>query len=241
MEFSNMRPIGFSTGALAYADFRRGLAMVSHKNLKVIELSALRQHELLPLLVALPALDLSSFAYVSIHAPSQVEPAWEATLCNRLHDEAIRGCPIVIHPDAIGDFGLWRELGSIVCIENMDKRKPIGRTAEELAVVFDQLPDASLCFDIGHARQVDLTMTEAYLILREFGSKLTQVHVSEVNTRSRHDPLSYSSMLAFREVAHLIPAHVPLVLETPVTEEEMESEIDKVREALPLNLQALVA
>jgi len=148
---------------------------------------------------------------------------------------------IVIHPDAISDFGLWRELGAAVCIENMDKRKPIGRTADELAVVFKELPAATLCFDIGHARQIDLTMTEAYLILREFSSKLIQVHVSEVNARSKHDPLSYSSILAFQEVARLIPAHVPLILETPVTKEDMDSEIAKVRQALPLNLQSMVA
>jgi endonuclease IV len=147
----------------------------------------------------------------------------------------------VVHPDAISDFGLWRELGVLVCVENMDKRKPVGRTTNELAMIFERLPAAKLCFDIGHARQIDLTMTEAYLILREFGSKLTQVHVSEVNTRSKHDPLSYSSILAFQEVARLIPARVPLILETPVTEEQMDSEISKVREALPLNLQTMVA
>jgi hypothetical protein len=160
-----MRPIGFSTGALAYADFRRGLAMISRRGLSTIELSALRQNELIPLLDAIPTLDLSGFEYVSIHAPSQFEPAWEQTLFSRLQAEGWRGWPIVIHPDAIRDFGLWRELGPRVCIENMDKRKPIGRTADELAVVFDQLPAATLCFDAGHARQVDLTMTEAYLIL----------------------------------------------------------------------------
>ncbi len=229
-----MRPIGFSTGALAYADFRQGLSMVSKKRLAAIELSALRQNELVPLLDALPSLELSMFEYVSIHAPSQFEPAWEAASWARLNEEAKRGWPIILHPDAISDFGLWRELGPLVCIENMDKCKPLGRTADELASVFEQLPDATFCFDIGHARQLDPTMTEAYLILREFGSRLAQVHVSEVNTRSKHDRLSYSSILAFQEVAHLVPPHVPLILETPVREDEIESEIAKVREALPL-------
>ena len=84
-------------------------------------------------------------------------------------------------------------------------------------------------------------MTEAYLMLREFGSKLRQVHVSEVNTRSKHDPLSYASILAFQEVAHLIPANVPLILETPVAEDRIKAEITKVREALPLNRQTIVA
>jgi hypothetical protein len=116
----------------------------------------------------------------------------------------------------------------------MDKRKPTGRTVRELASVFKQLPEATLCFDIGHVRQFDRTMTEARLILREFGSKLRQVHVSEVNTRSKHDPLSYVSILGFREVAHLIPEHIPLILETPVAEADMMMEIKKVREALPL-------
>ena len=56
-----MRPIGFSTGALAYADFRQGLTMVSSKGLASIELSALRQNELVPLLASLPTRDLSVF------------------------------------------------------------------------------------------------------------------------------------------------------------------------------------
>ncbi len=78
-------------------------------------------------------------------------------------------------------------------------------------------------------------MTEAYLILREFSSKLIQVHISEINARSKHAPLSYSSILAFQEVARLIPAHAPLILETPVSEAEMDSEIAKVSQALPLS------
>jgi hypothetical protein len=236
-----MRPIGFSTGALAYADFGRGLEMVHRHGLLVVELSALRQNELVPMLNAIPHLDLAGFHYISIHAPSFFDSAWEATLRNRLGDEINRAWPVVVHPDAITDFGLWRELGETVCIENMDKRKPIGRTAEELSCVFRKLPDATFCFDIGHARQVDLTMTEAYLILREFGPRLRQVHVSEVNSRSKHDALSYSSMIAFREVSHLIPDHVPLILETPVEENDMDTEIEKVREALPLNLRTMVA
>jgi hypothetical protein len=236
-----MRPIGFSTGALAYADFRRGLEMTRRQGLHAIELSALRQNELAPMLDTLTALYLTGFDYVSIHAPSQFMLGSERSLWERLQQEIWRGWPIVIHPDAICDFTLWRELGSAICIENMDKRKPVGRTTHELERILERLPEAGLCFDIGHARQVDSTMTEAYLILRDFGSKLRQVHVSEVNTKSKHDPLSYCSILSFQEVANLIPSHIPLILETPVTEENMAAEIAKVREALPLDERSLVA
>jgi hypothetical protein len=84
-------------------------------------------------------------------------------------------------------------------------------------------------------------MTEAYVMLREFGSKLLQVHVSEVNTSSKHDLLSFTSILAYQEVAHLIPPNVPLILETPVAEDQMEAEIAKVRKALPLPRHTQVA
>jgi hypothetical protein len=232
-----MRPIGFSTGALAYADFQYGLEMVRQHRLHVVELSALRQNELIPMLDAIPHLDLARFTYVSIHAPSYFEPEWEAVLWRRLRDGVRAGWPIVVHPDTINDFGLWRELGEVVCIENMDKRKPIGRTAEELGNVFRELPRATFCFDIGHARQVDPTMTEAYLILRDFGPRLRQVHVSEVNSRSKHDILSYSSIMAFQEISHLVPEEVPVILETPVGEDAIETEIEKVRKALPVKLE----
>ncbi|GAC1439750.1 MAG: hypothetical protein NVSMB58_36650 [Terriglobales bacterium] len=84
-------------------------------------------------------------------------------------------------------------------------------------------------------------MTEAWLILREFGRKLRQVHVSEVNTRSTHDALSFSSIRAFQEVAAYIPDDVPLILETPVQEEGMNAEIAKVLEALPENCGVMAA
>jgi hypothetical protein len=236
-----MRPIGFSTGALAYADFRRGLEMTRGKAVQAVELSALRQNELIPLLEALDTLDLTGFEYISIHAPSQFDPTWEASLRDRLLEEAWREWPIVVHPDSLHDFSIWRELGPLLCVENMDKRKPIGRSARELSGIFRQLPEASLCFDIGHARQFDPTMTEAYLILKEFGSKLRQVHVSEVNTRSKHDSLSYASILAFQEVAHLIPERVPLILETPAVEADIEFQIAGALKALPLSRHTMVA
>lgn len=229
-----MRPIGFSTGALALGDFRRGLAMTRAARLPAVELSALRQHELRPLLDALPSLDLSGFAYISIHAPSQIAPEWEAEASELLRAELWRNWPIIVHPDAITNAVLWQDFGPLLCIENMDKRKPIGRTARELRSVFERLPEASLCFDVGHAQQCDPSMTESYLILREFGARLRQVHISEVSTSSRHNRLSQLAMLVFPEVAHRIPESVPLILESPVKEAEIAEEIDRARRALPL-------
>jgi hypothetical protein len=232
-----MRHIGFSTGALALADFRAALKILAILPLDAVELSALREHELFPLLDSFDDLDLRQFRYVSIHAPSQIGRKFEAAAAVRLAGFAARGFPIIVHPDAISDWDLWIPMGRMLCIENMDKRKPIGRTADELERIFKRVPTASFCFDIGHARQIDPTMNEAWRILTEFGSRLSQVHVSEVGTSSRHDRLSFASKIAFQQVAHLIPETVPLILETPATADTAMDEVREVSAALPESTQ----
>lgn len=232
------RPWGFSTGALALGDFRSGLELVRRFRLPVVEISALRLPELPGLLRAFPGLDLTSFSHVSLHFPSTYPPEREAALVQHLQSTA-PGVPVVVHPDAIGDFAPWRSLGDALLIENMDRRKPSGRTVRELQPVFERLPDARLCFDVGHARQVDTSLTEAFLILERFGERLAQVHLSEVSTSGRHNRLSRTTILAFRELAPLIPPNIPVILECPVRAEEIVGELDRAGEALPVERRAV--
>ncbi len=230
-----MRLVGFSTGALAFADFRRGLDMLAGTSAKAVELSALRSAELDPLVDSLDGLDLGPFSYVSVHAPAGIDSRDERHVVERLQEVAARGWPIVVHPDSIHEPSLWKGLGQLVCIENMDRRKPIARTCDELRIWFDRLPDARLCFDLAHARQIDPTMTETYLILRELGDRLTEVHLSEVNSASKHEPISHAAMLAYRQIASLIPTPVPVILESIVAAEFIDDEIDAAQESLAVD------
>jgi hypothetical protein len=227
-----MKCVGFSTGALAKGDFRLALRMLAGKNVCAVELSALRQDELLPLVHQLDDLDLSAFEYVSFHAPSSMASSFEEQALKALEQVARRSWPIVMHPDAMHTPLEWARLGDSLCIENMDKRKPIGQTASDLAEMFKVLPAASLCFDIGHARQVDPTMSEASEILVSFRDRIKQLHVSEVNSNSQHDRLSFESVLAFRKVSHLVPADVPVILESRVEESAIDEEVRNAIDAL---------
>lgn len=210
-----MRTIGFSTGALAKGDFLAGVAIARSLNAPAIELSALRDSELEPLLSSIDALPLDSFRHVSFHAPSQLKDLQEPDLIR-----AVMGLPpewpIIVHPDIITDFSSWRFLGSRLCIENMDQRKSRGRTVPELEFVFDRLPEAGFCFDIGHARQVDPTMGVAISMLQRFGHRLRQVHISEVDPRGRHIPIGFSAAHGFRLAAKLIPEDCPVIIESTI-------------------------
>ena len=229
-----MRRIGFSTGAVARGDFRSALDLLRGQAIDVVELSALRMSELEPLVSAIPYLDLRYFSFISVHAPSSFTIESEQWVVEQLNSISGYNFPVVVHPDVIFTPGRWQHLGDRLLVENMDRRKPIGRNVRELRPIFDWLPEARFCFDIGHARQVDPSMTESSLLLEAFGDRLAEVHISEVNTASRHDPISANAVIAFQSVAKHIPEEVPIVLEALIDkgQSEIQREVQRAREAL---------
>ena len=220
-----MHQIGFSTGALALGDFRRALTLLESHDCAVVELSALRETELPTLMSALDDLDIERYSYVSVHAPSRLRTIKESEIARLLRPCIERQWPVILHPDAIGDHGCWRDFGSVLCLENMDKRKPDGRTAAELDKHFSHLPSASLCLDLGHARQIDPTLGVAREILRAFGDRLTQIHLSELDSKSRHAPLSMATVWAVREIARSIPP-APVIIESMVKPDRIAKELE---------------
>lgn len=228
-----MNPIGFSTGALALGDFKAALGCLRDKPYAAIELSALRAPELPVLLDAIPSLDLEQFSYVALHAPSKFEYSEESGIV-KLLETAPADWTIILHPDTISDPECWRGFGGRLGLENMDRRKADGRSVEEMARWFSLLPEAAFCLDLAHAQQWDTTMTEAYSLLRAFSDRLCQVHLSQLDSASHHYPLSEGSVRAFSEVAWLIADDVPLIIESRISEPQMEAEAGKVRRIVEL-------
>lgn len=216
------RPIGFSTGSLSQADFGAALETLRGTTATAIELSALREDELEPLMCALPSLDLRQYKHVAVHAPSALHRFDECRVVELLRPAIAAGLPIIVHADLIKDFKTWRTLGNLLCVENMDKRKPTGRTCTELAMLFDELPKARLCLDVAHARQIDPTMCEAVFFLTTFVDRLAQLHLSELNAASRHGPLSFAGVLAFSSVYRFVPFDLPIILEHESKPHELE-------------------
>lgn len=220
-----MHSIGFSTGALALGDFDRGLSLMNGRDTRAIELSALREAELPGLMAALDRLHLEAYEYVSVHAPSKLNTMKEADVAEMLRPCIERRWSVVLHPDAIGDHGCWRDFGRLLCIENMDKRKAVGRTADELRRHFRELPEASMCLDLAHARQVDPTLGIAREIIREYGGRILQLHLSELDVKSHHEPLSMGAVWAIREIVHLLP-ECPVIIESMVEPDAITSELE---------------
>ncbi len=208
------RQVGFSTGALERGNFREAVTwMISH-HIHAVELSALRFDELQPLVESLDNLPLESFNYVSFHAPSSFKKDKEERVIELLQPVAKRGWNIIVHPDVIYTPNLWSSFGEHLLIENMDRRKAIGRTAGELKDLFKQLPKARLCLDVAHARQLDTTLMLLWDIVRSLGDRIGEVHISELDSLCRHQPMSRGAMMDFQQVLGRGLRLAPVIVES---------------------------
>jgi hypothetical protein len=223
-----MRPIGFSTGALARHDARKALGMLAGSRASAVELSALREGEFIHLIDLIGQFNFTDFEFVCFHAPSNLVALTERDLVASLDPILERGWPVIVHPNVIQDQGLWTHLGSLLCIENMDGRKRAGRNVDELLALFDKLPTASFCLDVGHARHVDRTMSQAEMLVHELGARLRLVHLSEVDLKGRHVALSLMALLSFSRIADTIPCTCPVIIESPLEDLDADAEIARV-------------
>lgn len=212
---TNAKRIGFSTGALECGDYRTAVNWLWKHHFDTMELSALRVSELKPLLRDLNNLPVDHFKYVSFHAPSWFEAADESKVVKELEPVYRRGWNIVVHPDVIRKPSLWRRFGKQLLLENMDRRKPIGRTADELQSLFTQLPNARLCLDMAHARQLDTTLTLLTELIRRFSDRIAEVHISELDSACQHQPMSWCAVNDYKKISwRCFVSGVPVIIES---------------------------
>jgi len=77
---------------------------------------------------------------------------------------------------------------------------------------------------LAHARQVNPTLGIARELIREYGKKIVQFHLSELDVKSHREPLSMAAVWAIREIGHLLPC--PVILESMVQPSEIDSELE---------------
>jgi hypothetical protein len=213
-------PIGASTGFMAQerGDWAALVDAAADLSPFTAELAALSELELPGLLAYLLSAgdEVPAFRYLSVHAPSKDLKLAEPKLVDCLQRLPAVVDAIVVHPDVIDDPGEYRRLGARLVIENMDTRKGTGRTADELAPVLAELPDAGLCLDVAHARDVDASMIGAHELLDRFADRLRHLHVSSLDAAGHHVPLTAQDEAAFGPVLQRC-RDVPWILEAPLS------------------------
>jgi hypothetical protein len=178
------------------------------------ELAALDERELPALEAFLAQAGPLPFRHLSVHAPSKNRAVPEVQLIARLAALPPQVSGIVVHPDTIEDVAAWRALNGRCVLENMDDRKALGQTADDLAPFFAALPTAGLCLDVAHAASIDPSMELADELLDRFGARLRHVHVSSL-VDGAHAPVTADDAERFRPILRRC-VDVPWILEAPL-------------------------
>lgn len=215
--------VGASTGYMADArgDWPRLVARAHELSSDAVELSALCADELPGLAAFLTGAHDDGvapelpFAHVSVHGPSKGWPGTPQALARTLTALPAEVDGIVMHPETLGDPAAFALLGGRLRLENMDTRKPDGRSVAELERYFALLPEARFCLDVAHAWLHDPTMALAHDLLDAFGDRLVEVHLSSIDADGRHVPLHPADAAAFAPVLDCCVG-VPWLLEAPL-------------------------
>jgi hypothetical protein len=208
--------VGCSTGYMMDKrnDWPALVADAARVSSAAIELSALSEEELPGLRAYLAGAPRLPFHFVSVHGPSKHRTMPDGELVEQLQRLPSWVSAIVLHPDTMDDLEPYQRLGRRLVVENMDARKASGHTAEDLGRIFDTLPQARFCFDIAHAKAVDSTMEVGAALLSAFVTRLSHVHLSSLDARDSHVPLTPSDESLFADLLRRC-ADVPWILEAP--------------------------
>lgn len=210
-------PVGASTGYMSElrGDWPAQVDAAWDVSRFAVELSALGEEELDGLAGYLRDEPRLPFGYLSVHGPSKNRAMPEPDLVALLADLVPLVSGIVMHPDTIGDPAPYRALGRKLLLENMDARKPDGRTVDELDVWFAELPNAGFCFDIAHAWSIDEDMSVGAELLDAFRARLRHLHVSSLSSDLHHMPLTEDHEALFTPLLRRC-RDVPWILEAPL-------------------------
>jgi sugar phosphate isomerase/epimerase len=181
---------------------------------------------------------LSSFSFVSIHAPSGgflygSNSETKATIS--FLKKICRQCPIkaiALHPDTIDDFPLLNQSGLPFVLENMDKNKRFGTSLAD----FEKLKrkcSFGYVLDIEHAYENDPSMHLAGEFIKLMGNRIRYFHVSGMTEKCNHSLVYLSENK--KEIMGLLNQNpnVPRILEGILAgniEEKIACELDFIRD-----------
>lgn len=235
------RPVCVATGTIWRWDRGRNRDVLLRHLRKLpldgVELTFSRKRELYDFrLSAANRSWLRSLRYVSIHAPfgllrhseDERDLSRQLDILAKLRRE-VRAKTVVMHPHQVPERRLLRRFGLPLSIENMPFTRRMRVPA--LKEVLRRHPGARFCVDAAHAYR--LSSRETARLVRAFGAKLSQIHLSGVYRKRDHLPLSAATPTFMRSVEPLRGLKCPIVIEEElprVSPKLLLGELERVRE-----------
>lgn len=161
---------------------------------------------------------LSHFSFISLHAPAgnfiyknDKNTVDALNEIKKIHSMLNLKC-IVIHPSNVENWDVFKNFMQLpICIENMDNRKEVGKTFEDIDSI-KQKTGLGVMIDLQHCFSNDHTMKLAEKFLNSYGGEIKEFHVSGFFDNYHH-PLFITKQ---KEILGCVPADSTVIIESPV-------------------------
>lgn len=217
--------VGFTTGRLENeSSFTEKMKFFADLGCQAIEFSLLDYSRFELIKSHVKHTLIGFFAHRSIHAPvkSGDEPVTyrddeptHALLRNlKWLCEAMRVAVLVVHPDRVEDWNVFKKYKLPICLENMDARKKTARTVADMGK-FLEGNDYGMVLDVNHCFTNDPTMQLSHDLHSSFGQRIREVHLSGFiepeESAKRHAPICETRQEPILRAAKDLAA--PIILE----------------------------
>jgi len=208
--------LGFSTGCLykTRKSILEIIKLIADIGCNAIELAFLDIDELNTLDDLIKG-TFRAFEYVSFHAPALDFIYQDEKVTKDLLDKIQRAYNnfnleiVVIHPDRIASWEVFNNFSISPAIENMDNRKPVGKTVRSLQDLFNRY-EMDMVLDLMHCYTNDKSMNLARELSVNFKDKIKEIHLSGFD--KHHAPLYKTKQT---EIIEAIPdKNLPIIIES---------------------------
>lgn len=162
---------------------------------------------------------LKNLEYVTIHAPffgfgsnkdrNLVKKGLDCVF--KLYKE-VGAKNIVIHPDELPPKNLLKNYDFNILTENLEEKKH--NYIADLKKIFAEYPKIGLCLDVSHAYTFNKNETKK--LVKEFKSKITQIHFSGTYRKKCHQSLKNVSRDFLQSIKLLKGLDAPIVIEEDI-------------------------
>ncbi|MCK4667275.1 hypothetical protein KAU33_11025 [Candidatus Dependentiae bacterium] len=167
---------------------------------------------------------LKSLKYVSIHAPfnllrgsvDEKELIKQLDIIDDIYKD-INAKNVVIHPTELPEPRILNKYKFKMSTENLPPVKIF--TIVKLIDVFKKYPNMGFCLDVAHAYLWSKDKTKR--LLKKFGNRLTQVHLSGTYRRRDHQSLRTVTSNFMKSIETVFALDVPIIIEETIKKKSM--------------------
>ena len=233
-----MRKIGFSHGVLFKVldvNTKESLDILAASGASAVEINCHRSGDSSSLNNLLPY--IKKFERISLHVPCNIRYGNNDETISLLKDledfyKKSGAELVVVHPDVVDDWSVFDSFDMNFAIENLDDRKKEFKDVADLKEFFKVHPKWAFVLDFGHANSNDKSMILAEDLIKEFKSRVVEIHLSGYEVF--HDPLYHTKQ---KEIINYckefsVPIIIESVFEVSDGVEGVKKEFDYVIENL---------